>query len=58
MAAGKSCPRCGRWKSLGRYHRDRTRPDGRATWCADCKNEHRRLPGGRGPYRRAALEAA
>ena len=47
---GKWCPRCGKGKPLGAFHRDRTRPDGRSAWCAVCRNAHRRLPGGRGPY--------
>ena len=52
------CPRCNRVKAIGLFHRDSTRPDGRSAWCGECRNEHRRLPGGRGPYRRAVLEAA
>jgi hypothetical protein len=35
---GKVCPECGYMKAFEEYHRDRTRPDGRAARCKSCVN--------------------
>ena len=34
--AEKTCPKCDRTLPLSESYRDRTRQDGRASWCRDC----------------------
>lgn len=37
LVDGKVCKRCGAWKLLSDYHKDRTRPDGYYDRCKACK---------------------
>lgn len=48
--ARKRCSKCGEWKTLAEFHRNRTTPDGLTFACADC-NRERALE-----YRRTNLE--
>jgi hypothetical protein len=45
----KRCTKCGEEKPLSEFHRDRTRPDGRYSFCATCRctivRERRRAAG-------------
>lgn len=38
IGADKECCRCGCWKTLSEFHRDRGERDGRRPECADCTN--------------------
>ena len=35
---GKVCSRCGEWKPLEEYYKDKTHKDGRSSYCKKCKN--------------------
>jgi hypothetical protein len=48
---------CGALLPLEAYHRDRSRPDGRTSRCAGCRNAAARKPGGLGPITRVPLGA-
>ena len=38
----KHCRKCGEWQNLEAFGKDRTRPDGRQSWCKACHNSYRR----------------
>lgn len=40
----KSCPKCGEWKSISDFYRDKTSPNGRCSWCKVCTSAHRKTP--------------
>jgi hypothetical protein len=37
----KTCTKCEQLKPLDEFHKDTARPDGRTTWCADCRRARR-----------------
>lgn len=41
----KRCPKCGLIKPIEAFYKNRTRPDGRADWCIECKKAHRYAKG-------------
>lgn len=36
---GKVCSKCGVWKPLEEYHKNRTKQDGRRSRCKECENK-------------------
>jgi len=39
---GKVCPKCDKWKPLDGFHKNRTRPSGRQSYCKICLNKARK----------------
>lgn len=38
----KQCTKCGEWKKVESYYKDKNRKDGRSCWCKDCDNKNRK----------------
>lgn len=57
----KTCPRCGELKPITEFARNRSRPDGRGSYCRPCHRgvyaEYRRSPRGREAARTAHLRS-
>jgi 5-methylcytosine-specific restriction endonuclease McrA len=55
---GKVCPRCSVPKPLADYRKDKTRPDGRGSWCRSCCREYEKQLYARDPEKYKQAVAA
>lgn len=39
---GRECSRCKQFKAWSLFHRDTKRPNGRSSWCIECRNSQKR----------------
>ena len=39
---GKVCAKCGEWKALEEYHKNKKTKDGRGTYCKECQKEYQK----------------
>lgn len=39
---GKVCAKCGEWKTLEEYHKNKKTKDGRGTYCKECQKEYQK----------------
>jgi len=52
MEASKKCTRCDEEKPLSGFYRNRSRKDGRSTWCSQCQKEYLQSPSGKASRRK------
>ena len=52
----KKCARCGKVKSLDKFHKRARSKDGRASWCKKCIKEYRKGYYNKSNYRRTFLK--
>ena len=39
---GKVCAKCGEWKTLEEYHKNKKTKDGRGTYCKECQKKYQK----------------